>query len=322
MLVVPGCTRRHTRSRATAHFLKISSFSFRHATCFLRYCTSHIMAEYEDEQRDDYRRSVSPDRYDRRSMSPRRDDDYRDEPSNGNGEPRDDRKEEDDEEDRNEGTNLFVTGLSRAVSEQQLREMFEKYGEVEKCQIMVDPHSRESRGFGFVNMTDVSAAETASRELTGLDVSGRTLSVEKARRKRPRTPTPGKYFGPPKARRGGRGGYPPRFDDRYPRGGGDRYYGRPPSSSRFDDRRYDEYRRPSRYDDRDSRDRFYRDRGGYGRYDDRERYPPSREYRDRYERPAPRDIPPPPGPRDDRPPYRDDRYVAPPPGDYGREDYR
>lgn len=76
--------------------------------------------------------------------------------------------------------------------------MFEKYGEVEKCQIMRDPHTKESRGFGFVKMVTPDQAEAAREGLQGEQIEGRTLSIEKARRARPRTPTPGKYFGPPK----------------------------------------------------------------------------------------------------------------------------
>ena len=76
--------------------------------------------------------------------------------------------------------------------------MFEKYGDVEKCQIMRDPHTKESRGFGFVKMVTSEQAEAAREGLQGENVDGRTLSIEKARRARPRTPTPGKYFGPPK----------------------------------------------------------------------------------------------------------------------------
>lgn len=215
-------------------------------------------------------------------------------------------RDQEDADAKNEGTNLFVTGLAKEVTEAQLSELFAKFGAVDKCQIMVDPHTRESRGFGFVNMFDVTGADAAIASLNNTSVSGRTLSIEKARRKRPRTPTPGRYFGPPKARRGG---FRPRYDDRYPR----RDYGR-----RYDDRpRYDDPYRRSRYDDRD---RYYRGRGDRyppppppPRYDERERYPP-REYRDRYDR-GYRDEPP----RDDR--YREERY-PPSDGYREREDYR
>jgi RNA recognition motif-containing protein len=110
--------------------------------------------------------------------------------------------------------------------------LFSQYGVVEKCNIMRDPHTRESRGFGFVKMATPEDADHAKEKLQGEVYEGRTLSIEKARRARPRTPTPGKYFGPPK-----RGASHPFFpskhprmlmyctDDRPPRGGyRDRYY--------------------------------------------------------------------------------------------------
>lgn len=215
---------------------------------------------------------------------------------------------------------MFVTGLSKTISEADLTDLFAQYGSVSSCQIMTDPHTRESRGFGFINMVDVAGADAAMTALNGHELVGRVLAIEKARRKRPRTPTPGRYFGPLKPRRMGRG-------DRY--GGGyrdrDRYYGGSSGGGgggrRYDDRpRYDDpYRRP-RYEDRD---RYYadRDRGGYGRYDDRERY--GRDYRDPYDRGYER-LPP----RDER--YRDerDRYGPPPPppppssGGYREREYR
>lgn len=298
------------------------------------------MADYEEEPRDDYEggggepgRSPSPQRYDeRRSVSPPnrdydrggsdrggydRDYDRRDRspipPPRSDDLPPQEAPPSDDEDAQNEGTNLFVTGLSRSVSEAELEELFAKYGQVEKCQIMVDPHSRESRGFGFVNMVDNSSADTALSGLSGHVLAGKTLSIEKAKRKRPRTPTPGKYFGPPKPPKRGRGGFRPDFGGRggY---GRDRFYGRGPPPPRYDDRRppYDDYYsrgggRPSRYDDhRDYRDRYYRDRGSrYG--DDRYGPPPPPHPRD-YNRYGPPRSPPPP-PRNDRvpPPPRDDR---------------
>lgn len=98
----------------------------------------------------------------------------------------------------NPGSNLFVTGIHPKLTEPEINRLFEKYGEVEKCQIMRDPHTKESRGFGFVKMAASEQADAAKEGLQGEQFEGRTLSIEKARRARPRTPTPGKYFGPPK----------------------------------------------------------------------------------------------------------------------------
>ncbi|KAK8161544.1 hypothetical protein IWX90DRAFT_272588 [Phyllosticta citrichinensis] len=208
--------------------------------------------------------------YDReRSRSPRidrRDDDLRDRSASpgardrmvDRGPPADHKQrggDEDDEGAINPGSNLFVTGIHPSLSEDEITRLFEKYGDVEKCNIMRDPHSKESRGFGFVKMVTPEQADAAKEGLQGEVIEGRTLSIEKARRARPRTPTPGKYYGPPKRGmtptsrslpfssnkpymlthtpelRGGRGG---RFSDRYDdrrggygrRGGGDDYYSR------------------------------------------------------------------------------------------------
>jgi RNA recognition motif-containing protein len=106
--------------------------------------------------------------------------------------------DKEEEAARNPGSNLFVTGIHPRLSEEDVTQLFEKYGEVEKANIMRDPHSGDSRGFGFVKMVTPEQADAAREGLHGLLHEGRTLSIEKARRAKPRTPTPGKYYGPPK----------------------------------------------------------------------------------------------------------------------------
>ncbi|KAI9372939.1 hypothetical protein BJX61DRAFT_410989 [Aspergillus egyptiacus] len=220
----------------------------------------HDSGRYDDEPRYARDRSASPrdePRVDRaRSRSPNgRVDDRA---------PSDSRKPIDDDEGAvNTGSNLFVTGINPRLTESDISRLFEKYGDVENCSIMVDPHTKESRGFGFVKMVTAEQADAAKEGLQGEVIEGRTLSIEKARRSRPRTPTPGKYFGPPKREfggggRGGRRG--DRYDDRrgpyggnWRRGGDDYRYGR-----------YDSYS-----DRRDYGGRDYRD---YGRRDYRDDY--------------------------------------------------
>lgn len=102
------------------------------------------------------------------------------------------------DESVNPGSNLFVTGIHPSLKESEVADLFGKHGEVEKCNIMRDPHTHDSRGFGFVKMVTAEDAERAREALQGEVIEGRTLSIEKARRARPRTPTPGKYYGPPK----------------------------------------------------------------------------------------------------------------------------
>ncbi|KAM4064784.1 RNA recognition motif domain-containing protein [Hirsutella rhossiliensis] len=249
-----------------------------------------------------------PPRYERdnRSASPRpiRDDNdgirRRSHSPNGNADapPKDSSASKDDDDGAiNPGSNLFVTGIHPRLTEAEVSKMFEKYGDVEKCQIMRDPHTKESRGFGFVKMVTSDQAEAAKEGLQGEQIDGRTLSIEKARRARPRTPTPGKYFGPPKREEprgrfddrrrggygggGGGGGYGGRDEYRYR--GNDRGHG---YDRRYEDRGYDRgYRDERRYEDRShgrDYDRGYerRDRGGDDYYG-RERHG-GREDRDRY----------------------------------------
>ncbi|KAI9790460.1 MAG: hypothetical protein M1816_005124 [Peltula sp. TS41687] len=212
---------------------------------------------YDDEQRYERERSASP-RQARRGDSPRGARERSASPNGrmeNRGPPPDNRSAEEREASaRNPGSNLFVTGIHPRLSETDVTRLFEKYGDVEKCAIMVDPHTKESRGFGFVKMMTAEQADAAKEGLQGEDIDGRTLSIEKARRARPRTPTPGKYFGPPKREDFGRRGPPPgrydRYDDRR-RGGG---YG------------------GGRYDD------SYGYRGSSGRYEDRDRYQGRRDY--------------------------------------------
>ncbi|KAI1371496.1 RNA-binding domain-containing protein [Hypoxylon crocopeplum] len=201
---------------------------------------------YERDQRSASPRASRDDGIDnmrRRSASPS---------GNQDRAPRDENGKDEDGS-INPGSNLFVTGIHPKLTEAEVTRLFEKYGEVEKCQIMKDPHTKESRGFGFVKMVTSEQADAAKDGLQGEEIEGRTLSIEKARRARPRTPTPGKYFGPPK--RESR----PRFDDRR-RGGGYGGYG-----GRDDPYRYRGYDRP-RYEERGERgERGYREERGYDR---------------------------------------------------------
>lgn len=95
----------------------------------------------------------------------------------------------------NPGNNLYVTGLSARVVEADLEELFSQEGKVVDCRIVVDPRSRESRGFGFVTMDSLENAERCVKYLNRSTLEGRIITVEKAKRKRARTPTPGSYLG-------------------------------------------------------------------------------------------------------------------------------
>src|SRR5207249_11064645 len=81
--------------------------------------------------------------------------------------------------------NIFVGNLAFTTTEQDLRQLFEPYGSVETIQIMTDRETGRSRGFGFVEMPDTRAAQTAIDALNGTSLAGRALTVHEAR---PRDP--------------------------------------------------------------------------------------------------------------------------------------
>ncbi|HYG37052.1 MAG TPA: RNA-binding protein [Cytophagales bacterium] len=78
---------------------------------------------------------------------------------------------------------IFVGSLPFKLKETQLRELFEKYGEVVSAKIIIDKISRQNKGFGFVEMPDEAAALAAIKELNGTEVEGRAIVVSKSEKK-------------------------------------------------------------------------------------------------------------------------------------------
>jgi len=74
-----------------------------------------------------------------------------------------------------EGSKLYVGNLTYSVTNEQLEELFSNHGEVKEVNVI------EGRGFGFVEMSSPSEAETAKEALDGSDFQGRTLKVDEAR---------------------------------------------------------------------------------------------------------------------------------------------
>ncbi|CAL5197441.1 unnamed protein product [Lathyrus oleraceus] len=95
----------------------------------------------------------------------------------------------------NPGNTLYVTGLSSRVTERDLEEHFSKEGKVASCFLVVEPRTRISRGFAFVTMDSHEDAERCIKYLNQSVLEGRYVTVERSRRKRARTPTPGHYLG-------------------------------------------------------------------------------------------------------------------------------
>jgi cold-inducible RNA-binding protein len=79
---------------------------------------------------------------------------------------------------------IYVGNCSFDVTEQQLRDVFSAYGEVNTVSVITDRDTGRPRGFAFVEMSDSSAAQAAIRGVNGTDLGGRTLNVNEAK---PRT---------------------------------------------------------------------------------------------------------------------------------------
>lgn len=77
--------------------------------------------------------------------------------------------------------NIYVSNLSFAVQDEDLREFFTEYGEVTSAKVITDKFTQRSRGFGFVEMSDDAAAEKAIKELDGGMVDGRAIKVTVAK---------------------------------------------------------------------------------------------------------------------------------------------
>ena len=87
--------------------------------------------------------------------------------------------------------NIFVGNLSFNTNEDDLRQLFESYGAVDRVSILTDRDTGRSRGFGFVEMNSNEDGEKAIAALNGSQFGGRTINVNEAR---------------PKAERAGGGG--------------------------------------------------------------------------------------------------------------------
>jgi len=110
--------------------------------------------------------------------------------------------------------NIYVGNLSSDATEDDLRQAFEAFGQVESANVIKDKFSGESRGFGFVEMPSKDEATAAITGMNGKDIKGKAVSVNEAR---PKTDRGGG---------GGRGGYGGGGGGgRGPRGGGGGYGG-------------------------------------------------------------------------------------------------
>lgn len=97
--------------------------------------------------------------------------------------------------------NIFVGNLDFHTSEDELRQLFAQYGNVDRVSLMTDRDTGRSRGFAFVEMTNREDGEKAIAALNGTQLGSRTINVNEAR---PKTERTGGSFDRGGARRGNR----------------------------------------------------------------------------------------------------------------------
>ncbi|HXL56296.1 MAG TPA: hypothetical protein VN958_08575 [Chitinophagaceae bacterium] len=99
--------------------------------------------------------------------------------------------------------NIYVSNLSFNIHDEDLKEFFAPYGEVTSAKVINDKATGQSRGFGFVEMSDDAAAKKAIAELDQATVEGRAIKVMEAK---PKEDRPARNNSPFRSDNGG-GGY-------------------------------------------------------------------------------------------------------------------
>jgi RNA recognition motif-containing protein len=92
--------------------------------------------------------------------------------------------------------NIYVGNLPFSTTDDELQDLFSQFGDVRRAQVITDRETGRSRGFGFVEMDDDDAAQTAITSLNAQKYGGRPLTVNEARPKNERSGGGGGRGGP------------------------------------------------------------------------------------------------------------------------------
>ena len=103
--------------------------------------------------------------------------------------------------------NIYISNLSFGVADNDLQQLFEKFGEVSSAKVITDRYTGRSRGFGFVEMPDNEASQKAIAELNQAEYDGKVITVNEARPREERPNRSGHSGGGDRRRSGGGGGY-------------------------------------------------------------------------------------------------------------------
>ena len=78
---------------------------------------------------------------------------------------------------------LLVRNLDRSTTEEELNDLFQAFGKVQSCDLVVDQVSGTSKGFGFVEMPKAGEAKTAMKNLNNKTIGSNQIRVKKAEEK-------------------------------------------------------------------------------------------------------------------------------------------
>jgi RNA recognition motif-containing protein len=85
--------------------------------------------------------------------------------------------------DDNNNCKLYVGNLDPSVTEEDIRVVFDDYGDIEAVDVIMDPNTGEPKGFAFVTFVNEEDAAKAERDTNNKDMKGKPMKVNKARPK-------------------------------------------------------------------------------------------------------------------------------------------
>lgn len=78
---------------------------------------------------------------------------------------------------------IYIGNLHYEITEEQLKQIFEEYGQIDEVKIIKDRETGRSKGFGFVTIADDEQGERALEEMDGAEINGRSVKVNRAKRR-------------------------------------------------------------------------------------------------------------------------------------------
>jgi RNA recognition motif-containing protein len=102
---------------------------------------------------------------------------------------------------------LYVGRLPYRTTDQDLSDLFGQYGEVLSATVIIDRETGRSKGFGFVEMSNDQEAQSAMNQLNNSTLEGRTIIVNEAQAREPRSGGGGNFQRRDRRSGGDRGGY-------------------------------------------------------------------------------------------------------------------